>query len=119
MKRSNAYEGRLTTMATILLAWELGGGLGHFMNLRPVAEGLARRGHRVVAVLRDLTSARRFLPNPGISFLQAPFKHQHLRDLEPTCTFAQILYICGFGNGEELATLAEACAICSSTSNLT
>jgi hypothetical protein len=60
-------------MATILLAWELGGGLGHFMNLRPVADGLARRGHRVVAALRDLSSARRFLPNQDVTLLQAPF----------------------------------------------
>jgi UDP:flavonoid glycosyltransferase YjiC (YdhE family) len=95
-------------MATILLAWELGGGLGHFMNLRPLADGLARRGHRVVAVLRDLSSARRFLPNGDLAILQAPFKHQRMTEIEPTCTFAQILHNCGFGDADGLATLAEA-----------
>lgn len=95
-------------MATILLAWELGGGLGHLMNLRPLAEGLVRRGHRVVAALRDLSSARQFLADPAVELLQAPFKHGRMRDIEPTCTFAQILHNCGFGDGRELATLAEA-----------
>jgi len=95
-------------MATILLAWELGGGLGHFMNLRPLAEGLLRRGHRVVAVLRDLSAARQFLVDPNVDILQAPFKHARIRDIEPTCTFAQILHNCGFGDADELLTLAEA-----------
>ncbi len=95
-------------MATILLAWELGGGLGHLMNLRPLAEGLLRRGHRVVAVLRDLSAARQFLVDPAVAILQAPFKHARIRDIEPTCTFAQILHNCGFGDADELLTLAEA-----------
>ncbi len=95
-------------MATILLAWELGGGLGHFMNLRPLAAGLVARGHRVTAALRDLSVARRFLPDPAIEIIQAPFKHARIRDIEPTCTFAQILHNCGFGDADELTTLAEA-----------
>ncbi len=95
-------------MATVLLAWELGGGLGHFMNLRPLAEGLTRRAHRVVAVLRDLSAARQFLTDPAVEILQAPFKHARIRDIEPTCTFAQILHNCGFGDAGELATMAEA-----------
>jgi hypothetical protein len=95
-------------MATILLAWELGGGLGHVMTMRPLAEGLARRGHRVVAVLRDLSSAREFITDPAVICLQAPFKHERIRDIEPTCTLAQILHNCGFGNAVELLALAEA-----------
>ena len=59
-------------MARILLTWELGGGLGHLMNLRPLAEGLTRRGHRVVAALRDLSSARQFLPDPAIDLDVVP-----------------------------------------------
>ena len=95
-------------MATILLAWELGAGLGHFMNLRPLAEGDVRRGHRVVAVLRDLSATRQFLTDPAVEILQAPFKHARIRDIEPTCTYAQILHNCGFGDAAELATMAEA-----------
>jgi len=40
-------------IATILFAWELGGGLGHLQRLAPVARLLHQRGHRVLAVLRD------------------------------------------------------------------
>jgi UDP:flavonoid glycosyltransferase YjiC (YdhE family) len=36
-------------MATILLTWELGAGLGHLVNLLPLARGLLQRGHRVYA----------------------------------------------------------------------
>jgi hypothetical protein len=78
------------------------------MNLRPLAEGLVERGHRVVAVLRDLSVARRFFPNPAIEIIPAPFKHARIRDIEPTCTFAQILHNCGFGDADELAALANA-----------
>jgi hypothetical protein len=78
---------RALLMATILLAWELGGGLGNFMNLGPLAEGLSRRGHRVVAVLRDLSAARQFLVDPAVDVLQAPFKRGRIRDIEPTCTW--------------------------------
>ncbi len=35
-------------MSTILLAWELGHGLGHLSNLRPLAKALKQRGHNVV-----------------------------------------------------------------------
>jgi hypothetical protein len=95
-------------MATILLAWELGGGLGHFMNLRPLMEELPRRGHRVIAALRDLSSVHKVLSGAKVDFLQAPFQHPKMRIIEPTCTFAQILHNCGFAEVEELATLAGA-----------
>ena len=95
-------------MATILLTWELGGGLGHLMNLRPLMEELPKRGHRVIAALRDLSSAHEMLGGANVEYLQAPFKHQKMRLIEPTCTFAQVLHNCGFSAVEELATLAGA-----------
>jgi UDP:flavonoid glycosyltransferase YjiC (YdhE family) len=106
--RAELAADRNDSMATILLAWELGGGLGHLMKLRPLADVLSQRGHRVVAVVRDLSSARRLLPSPEVVILQAPIKHQRTPEIEPTCTFAQILHNCGFGEVEELATLCEA-----------
>jgi UDP:flavonoid glycosyltransferase YjiC (YdhE family) len=95
-------------MATILLAWELGSGLGHYMNLRPLAEGLSRRGHRVVAVLQDLSIARRFFIDPKVWFFQAPVMPPRPGAIEPLCTFAQIMHNCGFGDVEALQNLAEA-----------
>jgi hypothetical protein len=35
-------------MKTALLGWELGGGLGHLMRLRPLDEALLEAGHEVV-----------------------------------------------------------------------
>lgn len=95
-------------MATVLLTWEIGAGLGHFMNLRPVAEGLARRGHRVMVALRDLSQARTFFTHPQIQCLQAPTLPIRSPQIEPICTFAQILYESGFGDVNELETLADA-----------
>jgi len=95
-------------MATILLTWELGGGLGHMMGLRPLAEQLVRRGHHVVAILRDLSITHQVFADLGVEILQAPFKHERMRHIEPTCTFAQVLYTVGFGEAGELATLAQA-----------
>ena len=48
-------------MATILLTWELGGGLGHLANLGPIAGLLTDRGHRVCAALRHPSSANGIL----------------------------------------------------------
>jgi hypothetical protein len=95
-------------MATILLTWELGGGLGHLMNLRPIAAELLRRGHRVFAALRDLSQAREILGESGVVFLQAPFKHQRMQEIHPCCTFAHILHNIGFCNADELTTMAGA-----------
>ncbi len=95
-------------MATILLAWELGGGLTHLMNLRPLMEELPRRGHRVIAVMRDLSSAQKALGGAKVEYLQAPFRQQNVRLIEPTCTFAQVIHNCGFAETDELATLAGA-----------
>ena len=41
-------------MARVLLTWELGGGSGHIVNLRPFGHGLESAGHKVLAALRDL-----------------------------------------------------------------
>ncbi len=60
-------------MKTILIAWELGGGLGHLLQLAPVVKGLAQRGHRVVLALKDLSRARAVFPE-GVQLLQAPVK---------------------------------------------
>lgn len=58
-------------MSTILFAWELGGGLGHLMQMRPIAHGLLARGHRIAAALKDLFRARQVF-GPDVPLLQAP-----------------------------------------------
>lgn len=44
-------------MSTILFAWELGAGLGHLMQMRPLVHALLEQGHRVAAASKDLSLA--------------------------------------------------------------
>lgn len=96
-------------MANILLAWELGGGLGHLSALRPVAAGLVARGHRVFAALRDLSSAARMFAGTEVSFLQAPFRSRRGGVvINPLRTFPHILLCNGFADPGELQAMADA-----------
>ena len=61
-------------MAKILLTWELGGGSGHTVNLRPFFCGLAAAGHKVFVALRDLSKGPNFVGGNAVSFLQSPYK---------------------------------------------
>jgi UDP:flavonoid glycosyltransferase YjiC (YdhE family) len=96
-------------MATILMTWELGGGLGHLMQLLPLARGLVARGHTVVAALRDLSKVENvFGPGP-VRYLQAPIKMGTARRvIRPPVTFAHLLHNCGFAELPELRTLTSA-----------
>jgi UDP:flavonoid glycosyltransferase YjiC (YdhE family) len=95
-------------MATVLLAWELGGGMGHLMQLLPLAESLAARGHRIVAVLRDLSRARTVFGGCA-ACLQAPIKTRDTQnEIRPPQSFAHILHNICFGDENELASMAGA-----------
>ncbi|MGA2618302.1 MAG: hypothetical protein ABSF26_11875 [Thermoguttaceae bacterium] len=96
-------------MATILLTWELGGGLGHFVNLLPLARGLRGRGHRVFAALRDLSQAEQVFAGLGISYFQAPISAQPCANaIDPPRSFAHILHNEGFGELGRLRAMADA-----------
>jgi len=93
-------------VATILLTWELGGGIGHLMNLRPIGAELVRRGHRVVAALRDLTHAGAIFEGSGIAFVPAPLvAGRRGPRYDPICGFGQILGNVGFAEEAVLTTL--------------
>ena len=70
-------------MARILLAWELGGGLGHVTRLEPLARELVRQGHDVKLFTsgdsaRPLNFAqllrKRFVNQP-VSFARGSTRH--------------------------------------------
>jgi len=58
-------------LSRILLAWELGGNLGHIVALLGLARGLRERGHQVLFAMRDLSNAG-LLAREGFPFLPAP-----------------------------------------------
>jgi UDP:flavonoid glycosyltransferase YjiC (YdhE family) len=58
-------------MGRVLIAWELGGNMGHVVALTAVARELRERGHRVAFALRDLTHAD-VIARQGFRFFPAP-----------------------------------------------
>ncbi|MGD9719799.1 MAG: glycosyltransferase [Pirellulales bacterium] len=92
-------------MATFLLTWELGGGLGHLVPLRALAIGLRQRGHRAVVAVNDLPGASALMSE--IPCIPAPV-HVPLRSrmiAEPS-TFADLLYNAGCADESILQGLA-------------
>jgi len=53
------------TAATFIFAWEFGSGLGHAARIKPLAQELLRRGHRVRLILRDLAGVAELLKEPS------------------------------------------------------
>ena len=93
---------------TVLFCWELGGGLGHLMQMLPLARGLAERGHRVFVALRDLHKATGVFGGAGVSFLSAPHSDSPTAHHRRPASLAQMLANLGFGDSFEL--FAVACA---------
>lgn len=87
-------------MATFLCAWEFGGGLGHVMRLKPIAEQLERLNHRVIFVVQNLSSAS-FLIEAGFECLQAPIL-KPISCVSPPNSMAQILARRGYSDINKL-----------------
>jgi UDP:flavonoid glycosyltransferase YjiC (YdhE family) len=92
-------------MATILLTWELGSGIGHLMRLRQIGQALVERGHRVIAAARDLTRIREYFSGTGISYVAAPWIAHDRPVYSPMRSFAHILANVGFSDESALATV--------------
>lgn len=96
-------------MASFLLTWEFGSGLGHMALLEPVARGLVERGHRVVLALKNFASANRIFSVLQVELLPTPASSGSIPNRhDPISTFPQLLHNVGFGNQEDLQTLASA-----------
>lgn len=90
-------------MATILITWELGAGLGHVSPLQPVVDALAQQGHRVVVALRQVSHATMVFQHPSVRVVQAPYLVQRVtRPFKLQFTFAHILHNVGFDDAREL-----------------
>ena len=95
-------------MGTVLIAWELGDGLGHLMQLAPIVRGLAARGHTVFAALRHLGRAEAMFGR-GVSLLAAPWAQTPVeRQVLPPVTVAQVLNNMGWHDADHLRSLCGA-----------
>lgn len=99
-------------MARFLLAWELGGGLGHATPLAQLAQPLLAAGHEVQLVLRDLSVlAPAFGPlatHPRLQAWQAPVWQLPLTGQPPPATYAELLLHAGYLDATRLHGLAQA-----------
>jgi rhamnosyltransferase subunit B len=88
---------------SVLLAWELGAGLGHAKRLLRIAIALKERGYKPVVAARELWAAAGEYQKAGIALLQAP----HHQSLAPpnfrARGYADMLAACGFQRQEALA----------------
>jgi len=97
-------------MATVLLGWENGDGLGHVLPLIAVARALAEQGHQPVFAFRNLVEPWPVVQRTGFPALQAPLWHRRLwRGDKPftAATFADVLAIVGFERADDLHPLVE------------
>lgn len=99
-------------MARFLLAWELGGGLGHATPLAQLAQPLLAAGHEVKLVLRDLSVLGPvFGPlaaHPRLQAWQAPVWQLPLAGQPPPATYAELLLHAGYLDATRLQGLAQA-----------
>lgn len=91
-------------MAHALLAWELGGNLGHVAPLRLLARHLVGQGHRISFALRELEGAEAMI-EPGLgAVFQAPIRiGRGLNPVARQVSYASLLHNCGFDDPLGLA----------------
>lgn len=87
---------------TILFAWEVGGGLGHLMQMRPLVEDLTAAGHCVVVALRHLDRAVEAFGHAGVFYMQAPYAAPRPPRFPQAAAYAPHLVNLGFGDDEGL-----------------
>ncbi len=96
-------------MARIMVALELGGGLGHMVPLVPIVRWLSQRGHDVTVAANDVAQASSYLDGFDVVCLQSPVRPVRSRDrVEELRSFAHVLESCGFADAHGLFARAEA-----------
>ncbi len=91
----------MTRNPTILVCWEMGGGMGHLAHLGILIRNLQKVGCRPVGVFRELHNVHYLIP--PCELLVAPFG-QASQVVAPTHVYSQLLYNSGFHRYEELRT---------------
>lgn len=86
----------------ILLAWELGGGLGHVLRLIPLAKRFMDQGCEVVMVLRDLTHTSTILQDIHCLTLQAPVTIELPQRQNDSIGYSDLLWSAGYFSPKHL-----------------
>lgn len=96
---------------TVLMAWELGGGLGHMVPLSQVAKPLLASGHTVHMVLADLSNAKAALgsltAHDNLHLWQAPTWASPLYGSSEPASFAELLFRAGYLDAKRLSGLVD------------
>ncbi|MCB1739079.1 MAG: hypothetical protein KDK91_01815 [Gammaproteobacteria bacterium] len=98
---------------TILLANELGDGIGYSLRCLALARSLSGHGHRPVVALRRIDVAERLADQPRIPVVQAPYvigrlsARQRRAGFHPT-SFTDLMACNGFGSIDHLYPLLRA-----------
>ena len=87
---------------TVLFCWELGAGLGHMMQILPLARDLAAKGHTVYVALREVAAATAVFGGAGVRFLQAPLYTPRVARFPRQLNFAHLIANLGFSDDFEL-----------------
>jgi UDP:flavonoid glycosyltransferase YjiC (YdhE family) len=90
----------------ILLAWELGGALGHVTQFMPLVEQFQARGFDIWVASQNLTSAEIVLGPLGVRLVQSPVWRAGPADVPEPINYAGILARKGWLNAEGLTGLA-------------
>jgi UDP:flavonoid glycosyltransferase YjiC (YdhE family) len=89
-------------MSRILIAWELGGNLGHLAPTLPLAEELRSAGHDVSFATKNTRTAAEVLGPDSFSFFQSPACVARKRLLRPPANYAEVLAAEGWNDGTSL-----------------
>lgn len=89
-------------MARILMAWELGTGLGHLSTLLALAKPLISAGHDIAFAVRDPGHATPFLESAGVPIFQCPINPGVLSGKIQLYSLPQILLSIGYANESAL-----------------
>ncbi len=96
---------------TVLLAWELGGGLGHARRLLAIALALHRQGWRPIVAAREVWACAAEYRHADVPLIQAPL-HRGLSPAEgarfQARSFADMVAACGYRRVEELYAVVSA-----------
>src|SRR5205823_23284 len=95
----------------VLLAWELGGGLGHARRLLAIAEALKKRGWSPIVAAREVWACADEYRRAEVPLIQAPM-HPGLTPAESARFqargFADIMAACGYRRAGELLAMTSA-----------